>query len=261
MITPVTTQGRIQSLLAASFFGLIALLTSALFSQVNSQPAKILVGAAASLQPVLQELMPPQQVTYTFAASGVLQRQIEQGAPIDLFISASITQMNELERQQLLVPGSKSVLVTNRMVLISPRKSPKPLTDFRQLVRPEIKLIAIAEPRTAPAGQYATEVLQNLDILAQVKSKLVLGNNARATLTAVETGNADAGIVYLTDARRSDQVMIGAIADQKLHAPIIYAIAIVRSTKSLAAAHKYLQFLRSDSAIKVFEQYGFKAKN
>lgn len=243
---------------AGLLFFLMALLCITSF-QVSAQPSTLLVGAAASLQPVLRELTPlyRQKVTYTFASSGVLQQQIEQDAPIDVFISAATKQMDDLDRKNLLVSETKKELLTNQIVLILPKQKSTGLTDFRQLVKPEIKLIAIAEPRSVPAGQYATEVLQNLGILEQVKSKFVLGNNVRATLTAVETGDADAGIVYITDAKSSDKVVIAAIADKKLHSPIIYPIAVVRSTKSLNAAKDYLQFLRSNSARKIFEKYGF----
>ncbi|MBL1211138.1 molybdate ABC transporter substrate-binding protein [Geminocystis sp. GBBB08] len=224
----------------------------------NNNP-KILVGAAASLQPALEEFSKkyPQNVDYNFAASGILQQQIEQGAPIDIFISASSKQMDALEKKNLLLPNTRKNLLMNQIALITPKKNPLSLTNFSQLVEPKIKLIAIGEPRSVPAGQYAIEVFNNLGILASLESKFVFGNNVRETLTYVETGNADAGIVYLTDAKSSDKVKVIAIANKKLHTPIVYPVAVIKNSKSEQVAKKYLQSLQSEVAIKIFQKYGF----
>jgi molybdate transport system substrate-binding protein len=234
--------------------------------QTTVQPSvtsPLLVAAAASLQKALQEITPlytqanpNQKINYTFAASGALQQQIEQGAPADVFISAADKQMNALQKKGFLASGTRKDLLTNRLVLIAPKTSVS-LTNFQQLVKPEIKRISIGEPRTVPVGQYATEVLKNLRILAQVKSKFVLGNNVRSVLTAVETGDADAGIVYITDAKGSDKITIAATADQKLHSPIHYPVAVMKSSKMLDASKRYVEFLQSDPAKAVFKKYGF----
>ncbi len=135
------------------------------------------------------------------------------------------------------------------------------LTSFKQLTDPAIKRISIGEPRTVPAGQYATEVFKNLGILEQIKSKFVLGNNVRSVLTTVETGDVDAGIVYITDAKSSDKVKIAAIADEKLHSPIHYPIAVLKSSKSLAGARQYAEFLSSKAARAVFKNMGLGFPN
>jgi molybdate transport system substrate-binding protein len=212
----------------------------------------ILVSAAASLQQSLQAVTPlytkahPRQIVrYNFAASGSLQQQIEQGAPVDVFISAANQQMNTLEAKGLLVTETRKNLLTNQLVLIG------------QLVQPEINRIAIGETRTVPAGQYAAAVLKNLGIFDRVKSKFVLGNNVRSVLTAVATGDVDAGIVYLTDAKSTDKITIAAIADQKLHPPINYSIAVLKSSKSIAQSKQYLEFLQSKIAQAVFKKHGF----
>lgn len=236
--------------------------------QIAFQPpaptSTILVAAAVSLQKALQEVTPiytkanpNQTVNYNFASSGVLEQQIQQGAPIDVFIAAADKQINSLQRQGLLVSGTQKILLTNQLVLVAPKQSTVSLTGFKQLTKPEIKRISIGEPRTVPAGQYATEVLKNLGILEQVKSKFVLGNNVKAVLTTVETGDVDAGIVYITDAKSSDKVTIAAIADEKLHSPIHYPIAVLKSSKSLDAAKQYVEFLQSSPAKAVFKKYGF----
>ena len=231
---------------------------------VGSQPSTLLIAAAASLQPALQEIQSLHarsstnpQVKYNFGSSGALQQQIEQGAPIDLFISASSKQMKALQQQNLLVPNTQKNLLTNRLVLITPKTSTRKLTDFRQLVQPEIQRIAIGEPRSVPVGQYAIETFANLGILERVKSKFVLANNVRAVLASVETGDADAGIVYISDAKTSDRVVISAIANAKLHAPVIYPIAILKSSKSIEAAKKYVEFIQTKPVQEVFKKYGF----
>jgi len=241
-------------------------------TQVSAPQATLLVSAAASLQKALQEItkLDPQtdsapefnskinaKINYNFAASGVLQQQIEQGAPVDVFISAAEKQILALEKKGLLVSGTKQNLLTNRLVLIVPKQSKILLKNFQELVNPEVQRIAIAEPRTVPAGQYASEVLQNLGIWEQVQSKFVFGNNVKSVLTTVETGDVDAGFVYSSDAKGSDKVTVVAIADEKLHSPIRYPIAILRSSNAPELSKKYVDFLKSDSAKAVFEKYGF----
>jgi molybdate transport system substrate-binding protein len=232
-------------------------------SLVNSPanlPSNLLVSAAASLQPSLVKLTknyPAKSVkiTYNFGGSGALQQQIEQGAPVDVFISAGVKQMNALDSKDLL--SFKANLLTNQLVLITPKTSRVKLTDFRELLNPNIKRIAIAEPKSVPAGQYATEVLQNLGILEQVRPKFVFGNNVRFVLTAVETGEVDAGIVYITDAKSSSKVVISAIAEPKYHSPIIYPIGILKSSKNPKAAKQYVNFLQTVKAKAIFQNYGF----
>jgi molybdate transport system substrate-binding protein len=258
----------------SSFF-VILLIASARLTATALQPQQIafvppaptstiLVAAAASLQKAFQEVTPiytkanpNQTVNYNFASSGVLEQQIQQGAPVDVFIAAADKQINSLQRQGLLVVGTQKILLTNQLVLVAPKQSKVSLTSFKQLTDPEIKRISIGEPRTVPAGQYATEVLKNLGILDQIKSKFVLGNNVKSVLTTVETGDVDAGIVYITDAKSSDKVTIAAIADEKLHSPIHYPIAVLKSSKSLAGASQYVEFLSSKAAKAVFKKYGF----
>lgn len=237
------------------------------FSPQSSTPAAetaLLVAAAASLQNPLQELAALQTpiaastpVRYTFAASGALQRQIEQGAPIDVFISAAEKPIQALQQQGLILPATQSRLLTNQLVLIVPKAANSNLKSFQDLLRPNVRRLAIGEPRSVPAGQYAMEVLGNLGILDQLQAKLVLSNNVKAVLTAVETGNVDAGIVYQTDAQSSQQVAIVSVADASLHEPIVYPAAVIRSSQSIDQASRYLEFLRSQPAQTVFKRYGF----
>ncbi|MUL36262.1 molybdate ABC transporter substrate-binding protein [Gloeocapsopsis dulcis] len=224
----------------------------------------LLVSAAASLQDALQEIQPLFQqtqsnikVNYNFGASGALQQQIEQGAPADIFFSAATKQMNALQEKNLILPNTRLNLLTNRLVLIVPSNSRLKINSFRQLTGNDVKRIAVGEFRSVPVGQYSEELCKNLEILAQVKPKLVFGNNVRNVLAAVESGNADAGIVYTTDAKLSDKVRVVATAFENLHSPIVYPVAVVSSSKKPDSAKQYIQFLNNKQAISIFKKYGF----
>ncbi len=224
----------------------------------------LLVSAAASLQDALEEIQPLFQQTqpnlkinYNFGASGALQQQIEQGAPADVFFSAATKQMNALQEKNLILPATRRNFLTNRLVLIEPINSRLKINNFRQLTNTNVKRIAVGEFRSVPVGQYSEELLRNLKILAQVRAKLVFGNNVRNVLAAVESGNADAGIVYATDAKLSNKVRLVATASENLHSPIVYPIAVISSSKNPDSAKKYIQFLNDKPAISVFKKYGF----
>jgi molybdate transport system substrate-binding protein len=225
--------------------------------------ASVLVSAAASLKEVMEELQsvyqksnPNTRITYNFAASGALQQQIERGAPVDVFISAAQRQMDALAQKGLLVPGTRTNLANNRLVLIVPRNKTG-ITSFYNLTNANVRRIAIGEPRSVPAGQYAEQVLRNLKLWDQVKPKLVLANNVRQVLAAVESGNADAGLVYATDARISNQVKVVVAASEKYHSPIVYPIAVLKRSKNAAAAKQFVQFLSTNQAKAVLRKYGF----
>jgi len=224
---------------------------------------KLLVSAAASLRESLQEiqLLYPQNkqninLTYNFGASGALQQQIENGAPADVFISAGKKQMDVLQEKGLILSDTRRNLLTNRLVLIVPINSSE-VSNFRQLTNAKVKRIAVGEPRSVPAGQYAEQVFINLGILQQIKPKFVLGNNVRQVLAAVESGNVDAGVVYATDARTSQQVKQVATAAENLHSPIVYPVAVLKNSKNISAAKEYIQFLFSNQARTLFQKYGF----
>jgi len=236
----------------------------------NNQPpsvvqanANLLVSAAASLKDALEEVKPLYRqtksnvnVAYNFGASGPLQQQIENGAPADIFVSAAQKQMDALESKNLILKDTRRNLLTNRLVLIVPKTSSS-ITDFTQLTGSNIKKIAIGEPKSVPVGQYAEEVFTNLGILEQIRPKLVLGNNVRQVLAAVESGNADAGVVYTTDAKTSNQVKVVATVAENLHSKIVYPVAVLKTSKNASAAREYVDFLSNNQAKTVFEKYGF----
>ncbi|WP_199306747.1 molybdate ABC transporter substrate-binding protein [Anabaena sphaerica] len=240
--------------------GLPTLTSAPVVAQSNTN---LLVSAAASLQDALEEIKPLYQqtnpnikITYNFGSSGALQQQIEQGAPVDVFISAAKRQVDALDQKNLLVPGSRSIIAKNRLVLVVPNNI-SGISSFYNLKDAKVKKIAIGEPRSVPAGQYAQQVLEKLKLWEQIKSKLVYANNVRQVLASVESGNADAGLVYVTDAKISNQVKVVVAADEKYHSAIIYPLAILKRSKSVDAAKNFSQFLSSDKAKAVFKKYGF----
>jgi molybdate transport system substrate-binding protein len=240
--------------------GLPLLTPSAVIAQSNTS---LLVSAAASMKDALEEIKPLYQqgkpnvnISYNFGASGALQQQIEQGAPADIFISAGKKQVDALEQKGLLVPGTRANLANNRLVLIVPNDVIG-ITSFYNLTDTKINKIAIGEPRSVPAGQYAEQVLKKLDIFEKVKSKFVFVNNVRQVLAAVESGNAQAGLVYATDAKISNKVKIVVAADDKFHSPIVYPMAVLKSSKNVDAAKEFVQFLSSSQAKIVLKKYGF----
>ncbi|BBD67336.1 molybdenum ABC transporter periplasmic molybdate-binding protein [Nostoc commune NIES-4072] len=232
-------------------------------SVVAQSSTNITVSAASSLKDALEEIKPLYQqsksninISYNFGASGALQQQIEQGAPADIFISAGQKQVDALEQKGLLLPGSRTNLANNSLVLIV-AQDVVGISSFSNLISSRINKIAIGEPRSVPAGQYGEEVLKNLKLYDQLKSKFVFGNNVRQVLAAVESGNAQAGIVYATDAKTSNKVKVVVTADEKLHSPIVYPVVVIKSSKNISAAKQFVQFLSGSQAKTVLRKYGF----
>ena len=233
------------------------------------QADSITVSAAISLKDALDELGPIFQVqqhrknggngtavTYNYGGSGTLARQIEQGAPVDVFFSAAEKQMDELAAQGLIVADTRRDLVGNALVLIAPAQTTA-LHSFQDLNSPVVKTLALGETSTVPAGMYARQTLEHLGLFASLEKKVVYAKDVRAVLTYVETGNADAGVVYQTDANTSKKVRVIAIAPADSHDPILYPAAVLRDAKNSSAARAFLDFLQGPDARAVFQKYGF----
>ncbi len=248
---------------------IIPLLLTISCSQPKANKTEITISAAASLKNVMEEVkllyqqqLPQTNIIYNFAASGTLQRQIEQGAEIDIYISASPANMDALEKQNLLVANSRQDLLKNQMVLIVPKEqNSTEITNFTDLTKPESNIIALGQPKSVPAGKYAQEILAFFNITDQVNSKAVYGKNVRQVLNYVATGNADAGIVYRTDAQVESNITVIAIAPENSHSPVIYPLAIIKDSKNIDAAKTFISFLTTPQAQKIFTEYGFITVN
>jgi molybdate transport system substrate-binding protein len=221
------------------------------------------VSAAISLQNTLQEIArsyhgenPGVTIHLNLGASGTLQRQIEQGAPVDLFLSAAPAEMNSLESKNLIILDTRKNLVANSVVLVTP-KGRGEIRHFQDLTRPDIRVIAIGNPLSVPAGKYAEEVLTHLGLYDRLKPKFVLAKDVRAVLTYVETANVDAGIVYETDALTSNAVTVVATAPPGSHSPVIYPVAVIAGSHNVAAAKAFEAFLFGPKAAAVFGKDGF----
>ena len=271
MSMPERTRSIGRRLVVASLLFLFAAGTAGSFAlgAAPQQSESITVSAAISLKDALDELGPIFQVqqhrknggngtavTYNYSGSGTLARQIEQGAPVDVFFSAAEKQMDELAAQDLIVADTRHDLVGNALVLIAPVQSTA-LNNFQDLTASVVKTIALGETSTVPAGMYARQTLEHLGLFAALEKKVVYAKDVRAVLTYVETGNADAGLVYQTDANTSKKIRIVAIAPTDSHDPILYPAAVLRDSKNKPAARALVEFLQGPDARAVFQKYGF----
>ena len=228
----------------------------------ETKPVEILVAAAASLQNSMEEIgkiyqkeNPGITVTYTFGSSGTLQEQIEQGAPVDVFMSAALKQMEALEKEGLILDGTKKELLENKVVLIVPKDSKLGITSFKDILK--APTIALGDAESVPVGQYAEEVFTSLNNLEDVKKQATYGKDVTEVLSWVGTGNADAGVVYATDAKSSDAITVVAEAPEGSTSKVIYPVAVVKDTKAEEAAKAFVEYLTTEEAQGVFEKYGF----
>ena len=232
----------------------------------NSLDGKeINLAAAASLKnvfddkliPMFQQKYPGVKVTPTYASSGDLQTQIENGLETDVFMSAANKQMNALVEKDLIDNNTNLQFLENKVVLIVPADSNSNISSFDDLKNVEGN-IAIGDPESVPAGQYAQEVLNNTGIWDDVESKLSLGTDVTAVLNQVAQGSAECGIVYATDAKSTDDVKVICEApEDALKTPVIYPVAAIKDAKDADAAQKFLDFLQTKEAKDIFVEYGF----
>ncbi|MBS6951976.1 MAG: molybdate ABC transporter substrate-binding protein [Enterocloster asparagiformis] len=233
------------------------------------EPAEILVAAAASLKnayeeeliPMFQEQYPGVTVKGTYDSSGKLQTQIEEGLEADVFMSAATKQMKALNEEDMIVSDTITDLLENKIVLIVPSGSDSGLASFEDIEKAES--IALGDPASVPAGQYAEEALTNLGIWDKIQDKVSFGTNVTEVLNQVAAASADAGIVYATDAySMADQVKIVAEAPEgSLEKKVIYPVAVVKNTAHQDQARAFVEFLKTDEAMAVFEKYGFSKGN
>lgn len=233
-------------------------------STPTAAPVSLTVSAAASLKDAMEEIKtayttqkPNVTITYNFGSSGSLQQQIEQGAAVDLFLSAATKQMDALQEKGLILEGTRKNFLENKIVLVAPADSAK-VTKFEDLTSADVKNIGLGQPDSVPVGQYAKDVLTYLKLFDAIEKKVVYGKDVKEVLTWVETGNADAGIVYETDAKVSDKVKVVATAPEGSHQPVYYPAAMIKASKNVDAAKAFINYLYGSDAKTVFEKYGFK---
>jgi iron complex transport system substrate-binding protein len=235
-------------------------------NSVNSGlSADLTVAAAASLTDVMPKLAeaynslrPDVKFTWNFGSSGTLQTQIEEGAPADLFLSAGKKQVTALKDGGLLTDATIRNLLVNKVVLIVPAKSTADITSFEDVATDKVKIVAIGD-EGVPVGQYTRDVYTTLGTLDAVLAKASLGKDVREVLTWVESGEADAGIVYATDAAIEPGVRVIAEAPEGSHTPIVYPGAVIKASTNQDAAADFLNFLAQPAARAIFAEFGFAA--
>ena len=231
------------------------------------EAATITVFAAASLTDSLKEIAAAYQrqtgdkVVFNVGASSFLARQIEEGAPADIFFSADEARMDGLDMKGLIVKDTRRSRLSNSLVIVVASEKGATIEAPKDLTTDKVKRLALAEPRTVPAGIYAKEYLQKKNLWLSVEPKVVPTENVRAALAAVEAGNAEAGIVYKTDAAISKNLKIAYEVPASDSPAISYPMALVKDSKELDAARRFLKHLDSDEASRVFQRFGFIVRN
>ena len=231
-------------------------------SNQATETVKLTLSVAASLQDAMQSVQAIYRASANVeminnsGASGSLSQQIMQGAPVDVFLSASPDWMDALDKEGLLAEGSRKNLLKNSLVLVVPKGSDL-ASGFESLKAKRVKRIAMGEPEGVPAGKYAKECLEQLDLFESLRSKLVYGKDVRQVLSYVEMGNVEAGLVYKTDALASDKVRVVATVSEANHSPIVYPVAVVKSSDRVLQSRAFLDFLASDAAMTAFRESGF----
>lgn len=232
---------------------------------VTVHAAQLTVHAATSLIDALKEIAPTYEkesgdkLQFNFGASSALARQIEEGAPADVFFSADEAKVDSLDKKGLLISGTRHSLLSNLLVIVVPADATVTPKSAADLARPEVKRLALAETLTVPAGIYAREYLEKLGLWETIKEKVIPTENVRATLAAVGSGNVNAGIVYRTDALISGKVKVAVEVAATEGPKISYPVAVVKASREPERAKKFAEYLAGPAARLVFEKFGFIA--
>lgn len=254
-------QPSVRYLIAIGFVLVLTVLSGC--ATEKQKPIELNVFAAISLSDALAEIGTGftaengVKVFYNFAASTTLQRQIEKGAPADVFISASPRQVVALEDSGLLEAESRQNLLTNRLVIVSDETERISVGTLADLTAPEISRIAIGHPSIVPAGVYAKEALRHFGLWETLRPKLILGADVRATLAYVTSGNVDIAIVYKTDTVVSDYVRVLCQVPPEAYTPIIYPAVVIKNSPQKQLARRFITYLQSAKKSEIFEKHGF----
>lgn len=270
-----TYKTKVASILVAFSIVLLVLFISGCSSSVNeppktegsqvdqAKPTELLISTAPSLKGSLEEIKglyseknAQVKLVYNYGPSGSLQNQIEQGAAADIFISQGVAQMDALEQKGLIKQDSRVNLLGDELVLIV-NKSNTSINSFEDLTKSEVKKIGIGEAGSVPAAKTTKETLETLNLWDALQPKFVIGKDLMQIMTYVETDNTEAGFVWDTIAIISDKVKIVAVAPANSHKPVVLPAAVVATSKNSDQASKFMEYLQSDEAMKIFEKNGF----
>ncbi len=221
----------------------------------ETKPVEITVSAAISLQNAFKDIganfqktHPEVKIYFNFAASGILQKQIEQGAPVDVFASASQVEMDSLDEKGLIINSTRTNFTTNKLVMVA--HSNLTIEELKNLDK-----IAIGNPKTVPAGRYAQAFLENVGIYEMLKPKLIFGENVRQVLDYVERGEVDAGFVYFSDALNNNLSV--SPTNASLYPQIVYPIAVVKGSRQPEVSRQFIEYIQSDEGQTILHRCGF----
>ena len=242
---------------------MLTLTTAVLLTTTHVRAGEVIVFAAASLSESLKEIAASYEkrsgdkIVFNLGASSMLARQIEEGAPADIFFSADEVKMDGLEKKGLIFKETRKSRLSNSLVIVVAAEGGAAIESPNDLATDKARRLALAEPKTVPAGIYAKAYLDQQNLWSAVERKVIPTESVRAALAAVEAGNVEAGIVYRTDAIISRKVKIAYEVPIKDGPPISYPLAVLKEAKQPEAAKRFLQYLDSTDAAKVFERFGF----
>lgn len=231
----------------------------------NPEQNEIFVSAAASLSEGLKKISedfeakyPDTRVTLNFSGSGKLAQQIQQGAPVDVFLSADQHWMDVLEHDKLILSNTRENFARNRLVLITQEGNNTQIDSSLKEINPNsIGQIAIGNPKSVPAGSYAKDALINLGLWDKLMKHFVYAKDVRQVLTYVESGNTEIGFVYGSDLHRASGVKVCTEIDADLYTPIVYPAAVLSASDNPKLAKQFLDYLQTDAAQTILKKVGF----
>ena len=242
----------------------VLFLTSCAETAGESADSELSIAAAVSLTESLNELKGIYEqehdikLNFQFGSSGTLARQIEQGSGADVFISSNVNWMDELENKKLIVSGTRQNIVGNQLVLVANEDTRLTYEDITKINPDEIGQLAIGNPESVPAGEYAKQALTALGLWNVLENQLVLAKDVRQVVTYVKSGNVDAGFMYESDVMVAEGLQVLVAVESELHDAIIYPGAVIAETEHLEASEDFIRFLLTEEAQEVFQSYGFK---
>lgn len=236
--------------------------------QAQAQPETLTIAAANSVKDALRKVLPqfesqhPEiRLRVIYGPSQSLRKQIEEGAPVDVYLPSLVEEIDQLEKKGLIIQGTKRVYAGTSLVVITGKILPAPVTSIQDLRSIPVRHIAVGDPKTSSVGKVAAQFLKFTQLEPKLKSQYVYGEHSRAVLDLVAKGEAEIGVVYRTDAVADDQVRILDTAPPDSHTPVRYGVAAVWTARNISGAGDFIQFLLSNPVQSQLKQYGFDPAN
>ena len=252
---------RLVSLMVVATLALAGIETRPSYAE---PPQTLTIAAANSLKDSLRVILPLFEkeqgnvnVRVVWGPSQILRDQIQQGAPIDVFLPSSIEEIDALETKGLTLPGTKHVYAQTALVLITQSALPAKVSSLHDLAQSAVRRIALGNPKTSSVGKFAAEALKTTRLTESVKSRYVYGDHSGAVLDLVAAGEAEVGLVYRTDAIRHKKVQILMEFPPNTHTPILYGLGTVWTSKHPSLAQRFHEFMVSPTIQEILKSYGF----